>query len=343
MYINKIVIYKNDAVGDLAHSLVAIKNIINSYPKHKIVIYLSERSINFSFLITGNNVTFKTTNYDLSIIDKYKIFKDLVISKVDKIFILSPKSFYYFLPLIFRKIEFYAICINGLNNYKRPSLFFRKFLTKYTINDRSARYKRDSSSYIQLKLTDIVTKDEEHRYFYENNNEFLSSYLKKNYAYFHIKQQIIAKLNWSDADLTLFFKHILKFHENIFITRDIENTIIKKTYNFSHNIIDLKKRNLINQNSNLFLFDNIEGKDLFNLINNSKRVISFHGMMTNLGSLNKKKVLDLFYCNIKDKSDYQNYRNSFYEFKPVYNDYDFIIPSKDINKTIRKMNYSFIK
>ena len=66
-------------------------------------------------------------------------------------------------------------------------------------------------------------------------------------------------------------------------------------------------------------------------------------MMTNLGSLNKKKVLDLFYCKIDNKKDYQNYRNSFYEFKPVYNDYDFTIPSKKIDKTLKKINYSLIK
>ena len=36
------------------------------------------------------------------------------------------------------------------------------------------------------------------------------------------------------------------------------------------------------------------------------------------------------------------YRNSFYEFKPSYKGYDFIIPSNDIHKTIRKMNF-FLK
>ena len=35
-------------------------------------------------------------------------------------------------------------------------------------------------------------------------------------------------------------------------------------------------------------------------------------------------------------------KNAFYEFKPVYKNYDFIIPSKDLNKTIRKMKF-FLK
>ena len=63
-------------------------------------------------------------------------------------------------------------------------------------------------------------------------------------------------------------------------------------------------------------------------------------MMTNLGSLNKKKILDLFFCEINKYRDYHNYRNSFYEFKPKYIGYDFIIPSKNIHKTIKKIQYS---
>ena len=64
----------------------------------------------------------------------------------------------------------------------------------------------------------------------------------------------------------------------------------------------------------------------------------FHlGMMTNLGSLEYKPVIDLFYCKINSWNDYRNYRNSFYEFKPKYKGYNFIIPSKDINKTLKKL------
>ena len=46
-----IVILKNDAVGDLTQSLPAINNIIKNNKTIKIIIYLSERSENFSFLI----------------------------------------------------------------------------------------------------------------------------------------------------------------------------------------------------------------------------------------------------------------------------------------------------
>ena len=93
----------------------------------------------------------------------------------------------------------------------------------------------------------------------------------------------------------------------------------------------------------VIFFDNIDGKDLYNVIFHSKKVVAFHGMMTNIGSINKQQVLDLFHCKIKNWNDYRNYRNSFYEFKPKYVGYDFIIPNNDIDKTIRKMRYSLKK
>ena len=66
-------------------------------------------------------------------------------------------------------------------------------------------------------------------------------------------------------------------------------------------------------------------------------------MMTNLASLEKKPVLDLFHCDIKSLEDYRRYKNALYEFKPNYKDYDFIVPSKDISKTINKMKFSLKK
>ena len=47
----KIIIFKNDAVGDLVQSLRAINNIINYNKQNEIIIYLSERSKNFDFFL----------------------------------------------------------------------------------------------------------------------------------------------------------------------------------------------------------------------------------------------------------------------------------------------------
>ena len=335
----KIIILKNDAVGDLTHSLQSINNIIKDNVNHDITIFLSDRSKNFSFLIKGNNIQFKVLNYDLTLFEKIKLFLRFFDKSIEKIYILTPKSFYYFLPLFFKKIKFYAICINGYKNYKRPNEYLRKFLYKYVINNRGAIHKRDSTAKIQSELTKISKIYELGHFNFKNKNLFLNDFFIKNYAYFHIKSQIIKKLGWSDEDLLKLFNAILKSYDYIYVTRDIENTIIKKKYNFDYNLIDLKFKKPSVNNSKIYIFDNIEGLDLFNLIDNSKMIIAFHGMMTNLAALNKKDVLDLFFCEIKDYNDYASYRNSFYEFKPQYKNYNFIIPSKNIDKTLKKMSF----
>ena len=56
-----------------------------------------------------------------------------------------------------------------------------------------------------------------------------------------------------------------------------------------------------------------------------------------------KKVLDLWYTKINSWNDYRKYRNAFYEFKPKNNNYDFIIPKKNIFKTISKIKFSLKK
>ena len=82
---------------------------------------------------------------------------------------------------------------------------------------------------------------------------------------------------------------------------------------------------------------------MYHVINKSDKVIAFHGMMTNLASIEKKNVLDLFLCEINTIADFRRYKNALYEFKPSYDNYDFIVPSKDIDKTIMKMKFSLKK
>ena len=134
---NNIIIFKNDAVGDLVQSLDAINNIINHNKKTKIIIYLSERSKNFDFLLKFENVEIKLLNYDLSIIEKIKIIYNLLILNINSIYILTPKNFYFYLPFLFRKIKFYGLCMNDTKDYKRPSDFLRKYLYTFVVNERN--------------------------------------------------------------------------------------------------------------------------------------------------------------------------------------------------------------
>ena len=116
-----------------------------------------------------------------------------------------------------------------------------------------------------------------------------------------------------------------------------------KTYKNKYKTYDFKTRSFHNNEGNILFLDNIEGKDLFNVIRNSKKVISPHGTMTSIAFLCKRPVLDLFYCEINNTKDYYSYKNAFHEFKPNYQGYDFIIPRNDINKTLRKVKFSLIK
>ena len=336
------VVFKNDAVGDLAHSLEAINNIASS--SKYVTIFLSKLSENYSFLVKKPNVEVKILNYNLTLIDKVKIIFFLSRKNINKVYILTPKNFYYFLPLIFKKTKFYAICIDNIKNYKRPSEFLRKFLFKYVVNDRGKIFKRESTKSIQNKLT--LENDDKYRYKFNldlGKSEILERYLPDNYIFFHFKKKIFNELNWQFKDLQMLFREFKKYCNNIIITKDIEfdnnNMLFKKNFNS----YDFKLKKFIDNKKDILFFDNIVGEDLFNVIKHSQKIVAFHGMMTNLGSLLNRPVLDLYHCKITSWEDYRRYRNSFYEFKPIYNNYDFIIPKKDINKTINKIKFSLKK
>jgi hypothetical protein len=337
-----IIILKNDAVGDLTQSLKAISNIIKSHKDAKITIYLSERSKNFSFLIKEKNIKIVIIKYDLSLFQKIKFLKLFALKNISKVFILTPKNFYFMLPFIFRRIKFYALCINGPKNYYRPSIFLRKFLFKFVVNHREAIFKRSSTIDLQINLTkgkntsSIDNKLE----FNFNNSELLNKYLPKNYLYFHFKKNNFKKLGWNLNDMNLLFNEFLKYFDNIIFTKDIESKYKNNLIFDNYNILDFSNGNFIKKNNNIFLYENITGKNLYNVIKYSNKVVAFHGMMTNLAAIEKRPVIDLWYSKIKNWEDYRNNRNAFYEFKPNYKSYNFIIPRKDMNKTIIKMKYA---
>ena len=337
-----IIIFKNDAVGDLVQSISSINNIIKHNPQNKIIIYLSERSKDFSFLVDSENVEIRIVNYDLSIIQKIKIFFQLLSMKIYSIYILTPKKFYFYLPLFFKNIKFYALCINSTNNYKRPSNFLRKFLYQYSINDREILKKRKSTEDLQCDLTNDLNFNE--KFIINNIPDLKYSKLDdlNNYIYFHLKLSNLNKLGWGYTELNILFDEFLKYRDIVIFTKDIDNNTNLNNYKKDFNYINFLKNETILNNSKVYLFDDIGGSDLYHVIKKSDKVIAFHGMMTNLASIEKKNVLDLFLCEINSIDDFRRYKNAFYEFKPNYNNYDFIVPSKDIDKTIRKMKF-FLK
>ena len=139
----KVLVLKNDRAGDLFTSLKLIATLIRD--KKKVTIYLSNLNYAFSFFFKKANI--KRLNYNLSIINKFKIFLDILINQYEEIYILTPKNFYFYLPFFFRKIKFYGIVYDGIKR-KRPNVFLRKFLFKFRIVSRK---KINKYSYRELQ------------------------------------------------------------------------------------------------------------------------------------------------------------------------------------------------
>ncbi len=68
----KIVIFKNDSIGDLVHSVPAINDIIKQHQNHELIIFLSNISKDFYFLFQKTNTRLKILNYNLNLIQKIK-------------------------------------------------------------------------------------------------------------------------------------------------------------------------------------------------------------------------------------------------------------------------------
>jgi len=141
---DKILILKNDRVGDLFNSLDGINAILEDNPNAKIEIVLSNISQKLSFLFDMDNVNVTIIPYHLRISDKLKLFFKILDNSFEKIYILSPKNFYYYLPL-FCKSKFYAITIKN-SNKSRPLNFLLKKLFKYIINNRNEKKINDNIS-----------------------------------------------------------------------------------------------------------------------------------------------------------------------------------------------------
>ena len=214
---------------------------------------------------------------------------------------------------------------------------------KFVINDRAAQFKRLSTEKIQSKLTSDSNVFNNKFSINIKKSDLLKKSLPENYIYFHAKRKILNELGWGINELKILFEEILKYTNYLVLTKDIEIDENTKIFKENFNSFDFKTLKFIDNSQKIIFFDNIDGEDLYNVIRNSKKVIAFHGMMTNIASINHQKVLDLFHCNINNWDDYRNYRNSFYEFKPSYSGYDFTIPKKNIYKTLKKIRFSLEK
>lgn len=329
---NKILILKNDRVGDLFNSLDGINAILQDNPNVKIEIILSQISQKLSFLFDIENVTVTFLPYHLGIADKLKLFFKILNNSFEKIYILSPKNFYFYLPL-FCKSKFYAITIIN-SNKSRPLNFLLKKLFKYKVNNRDDKRIDDNIGSLIFDLCSSKKLSS-----YKNilshspqcSNLFQSNInLFKNFIHIHYKDYIFKKNGWSHSSfLKLLNKLSLK--NKIILTSDFGNFDYHKIFlsNFSYLDFD-NSTDKIDLKQNVHYLHNINTSDLFKLISLSKTVISPHGAMTVMASYLQKKVIDIFDVNINI--------NAFREFKPRNDNYNFFIIKSNFDKILFKIN-----
>ncbi len=323
----KIVIFKNDKIGDLIHAYNAIQVIINNNSSNKVTIFLSNYNSEMKFLFKSNNVSFKIISEKINIKDRIKLLFFFLTNNVKKVYILKPSNFLFYLPLIFylKKIKFFGVCVNN-KNYRRPGLFLRNLLDKLVINDRGSKKIRKPihDLYMNLLLDDKYSKYK----FNTINNKVRQHLQKNNHILVHYNKFKFNKLNLGLKELELLINMIRNFGKKIVLTNDLND---KKTNDLLLVKYSNEKKNYIDY------YPNINAEDLFKLIGNVSLVISFHGMITSMAAIQNIKVIDLFNCDIHSKEDFYRYKNAYHEFVPKLNNYEFIIPKKQFNITINRI------
>lgn len=331
-----IVIFKNDRIGDLIHSLESIYFIINNNKDKIIHIFISEYNYELKGLLDFANTKIYKISNRLKFKEKIYLIFFFLKNYISYTFILRAESFFFYLPLIFfyKNIEFNSIVIKN-NRYNRPNFFLRKFLSNFVINDRGTKKIRKSILTLQNELVRKNSKEIKIKNFNENNH--LTNFLPKDFIFFHFNRSKFNERGWDIDELDKVLTSLHKYKHKIVLSNDINdiktNNILKNKY--SH--INHDKQIFLNKY--VYYLPNIQGEDFFNTIKKANLVIAFHGSITAIGALNNRPVLDIFHTNIKTRDDFYKYKNSFHEFKFKKNNYEFIIPKNDINKTINKINW----
>jgi len=329
--VNKILVLKNDRVGDLANALKGINSLLNENSDKEIEIVLSGISKDLGFLFKIKNVKITYLNYSLNIFDKVKLFFKVATSNFEKIYILAPKNIYFFLPLICRA-KIFAITITNKNK-SRPIKYLKSKLHYYKNNNRETRKIGESIS----NLIDDLCNEEKKTYpNILNNNPSLSLLLNENisllsnFIHIHYKENIFSKNGWSSDDFIDLLNSFKDLNYKIIFTSDIGNFSYHNKFlsTFSNLNFDNKVSNL-NVKSTIHYFHNINTQDLFKLIDLSSVVIAPHGAMSVLASYLNKAVIDIFDTNVKS--------NSFHEFKPQNFNYKFLILTNDKIKVKNKI------
>ena len=329
----KVLILKNDRVGDYYTSIRSINLILNKHKDKDIEIFLSKTNYKFNFIF--KNLDTKIFNYNLNIIEKIRIFFYLLFNNISDIYILTPKNFYYYLPPFFRKIKFHGICI--VSNKSRPSNFLKKFLYNYETLYRNNKLKILS---VYKVLENLINYKKECENFVSMNfDKFNFFEFPKNSTFFHYKHNLFdEKLFWSNLEIKNFIYYLAKKRDYIVFSSELNNVEKNNLFYENFNSYDFKtnKHNIINKDNILYL-KNIEGKNLVNAIYLCKEVIAPESGITHIGSFLNKETLALMHFNFQHKTDVFKQIIACKEWAPLSN-FRFTILKKDFLKSINKLS-----
>ena len=313
----KILILKNDRVGDLFHSLKNIETIISLFSEDNIELCLSKINIRFANIIEYKNVKLTKNNLDLTLIEKITLFNKILVNKYDYVFILSPKNFYFYLPLIFKKTKFLGICVDG-KRY-RPNKLLRKHLFAYEVNDRTSNKKKLPIYEIEKNLIHNVFKNKIHNLTIKKIKHPPLN-MKDVNVLFHYKSEIFGKIDENFNYFHTFFVNLVKnFNMKIKISTDLG--------------FDIKNEQILNKYKgevDINFLGPIDANQLLKEIKKSELIISPHGAITCIAGYYNKNIIDIFDRTIT--------KNAFYEFKPnTAGNYQFIVKPNNIMILFKKI------
>ena len=334
----KILVFKNNRIGDLFASLIFISTVKNI--SSNVTLYLSEINIGFSFLFS--NYIVKKANYNLTLLDKIKIIYDILVNKYDEVYIISPQKFFFYLPLFFNKIKFYGIVYDGKNRL-RPGYFLRKFLNKFEVVYRNNINKFNYKE-LQLKLIDekinIDTK------FSNLTIPNFSSESKKlipdKYVFFQFRHLVFDNLNWNLNEFQKIINLLSSKYEYVLFSSDIHKNKRTKYFNnyfeksFSNIDLNIKKKKIVNNNK-VFYLKNLNSKDLFFIIKHSLLSIGKEGNVTHIAHFLNTNCHTLFNFKINSIDDFHHEKISWSEWCRGMN-YKFSVLNKNIDKVINKLS-----
>ena len=333
---SKVIIFKNDRTGDLFTSIPTINLIFNKHINNDIELILSKINYKFSFLFKPKKI--KVLNLDLNLIDKLSILFYLLTNKVDSVYILTPKNFYFYIPvlLFFKKIKFYGVCIDSSKN--RPPIFLRKFLFKKVIINRNIIKKRNSTYNIQKKLVEI-NNDEIINLIKSDLEADLKIKIPQKSTFFHYKHKMFNDLlKWDLNKVKSFIEFLSVKKGNIIFSSEINNKISDEYFSKHFNSYDFNNDLSNNVNSKKILFlKNIDGINLYTAIKKSEVIIAPEGIVTHIGYRLRKNILSLMHFKLKDRKDFINQVISCKEWFPPEN-FGYIVLKSEFTESLRKLS-----